>query len=107
MYTSSNGERRIRVHTICVPISANLSEIMLSADVQCIIGLLTKMAVDRSLVSNLSDARDAFINATVDIIGAFRLAQNLPASGGLLLPSNLALFPLYILALLKQVSISK
>jgi hypothetical protein len=62
------------------------------------------MAVDRSLSSNLSDARDAFINATVDVFSAFKLAQNLPSgASGLIAPQNLALFPLYILALLKQV----
>lgn len=104
LYTSSNGERRIRVHTLCIPVSASLSEILHSADVQCIIGLLTKMAVDRSLSSNLSDARDAFINATVDILGAFKLAQNLPSSSsGLVAPTNLSLLPLYVLALLKHV----
>uniref|UniRef100_A0A336LPL5 CSON000209 protein n=1 Tax=Culicoides sonorensis TaxID=179676 RepID=A0A336LPL5_CULSO len=104
LYTSSNGERRIRVHTLCIPVSASLSEIMHAADVQCIIGLLSKMAVDRSLSSNLSDARDAFINATVDVLGAYKLAQNLPSSGGLLAPTNLALFPLYILAMLKHIA---
>lgn len=107
LYTSSNGERRIRVHTLCIPVSASLTEIFHSADVQCIIGLLTKMAVDRSLSSNLSDARDAFINATVDILGAFKLAQNLPtASSGLIAPINLSLLPLYVLSLLKHVSSS-
>lgn len=104
LYTSSNGERRIRVHTLCVPVSASLSDIMQSADVQCIIGLLSKMAVDRSLSSNLSDARDAFLNATVDVLGAYKMAQNLPSAGGLLAPTNLSLFPLYVLGLLKHVS---
>lgn len=105
LYTSSKAERRIRVHTICLPVTESLSEVLQSADQQCIIGLLSKMAVDRSLSSNLSDARDAFINATVDIFAAFKMAQNLPSgASGLIAPTNLSLFPLYILALLKQVS---
>lgn len=37
------GERRIRVHTLCLPIGSNLPDILHSADQQCIIGLLTKM----------------------------------------------------------------
>lgn len=107
LYTSSNGERRIRVHTLCVPVSASLSDIIYGADIQCIIGLLTKMAVDRSVASSLTDARDAFINAAVDVISAYRMAQNLPAGGGsgLMISTNLALLPLYILALLKHVSV--
>ncbi|CRL08520.1 CLUMA_CG021275, isoform A [Clunio marinus] len=103
LYTSSKAERRIRVHTICLPVTESLSEVMHSADQQCIVGLLSKMAVDRSLSSNLSDARDAFINATVDVFTAFKIAQNLPSgASGLVAPQNLALFPLYILSLLKQ-----
>lgn len=77
---------------------------MHSADQEAIIGLLSKMAVDRSISSNVADAREAFINVTVDILSAFKLAQNLPSGqGGLIAPRNLALLPLYILALLKHV----
>lgn len=103
LYTSSKAERRIRVHTLCIPVTTNLSEVMHSADSQCIIGLLAKMGVDRSLSSSLSDARDAFINAIVDIFSAFKVAQNLPQnSGTIVAPDNLSLLPLYTLALLKN-----
>ena len=105
LYTSSKAERRIRVHTICMPVTESLTEVMHSADQQCIVGLLSKMAVDRSLSSNLNDARDAFINATVDVFSAFKLVQNLPSgASGIVAPQNLGLLPMYILALLKQVS---
>ncbi|XP_058054708.1 protein transport protein Sec24A [Anopheles bellator] len=103
LYTSSKAERRIRVHTLCIPVTASLMEVMYSADVQCIVGLLSKMAVDRSLSSSLSDARDAFINATVDIFSAFKIAQNLPQNSNIIVaPENLGLLPLYVLALLKH-----
>ncbi|KAJ8687154.1 hypothetical protein QAD02_022948 [Eretmocerus hayati] len=101
LYTSSKGERRIRVHTLCLPISTNLSDIIYSADQQCIIGLLSKMAVDRSLQSSLSDAREALINAAVDALSSFKLLQSYPGSG-LMAPQNLKLLPLYIIALLKS-----
>ncbi|XP_013098692.2 protein transport protein Sec24A [Stomoxys calcitrans] len=104
LYTNSEGERRIRVHTMCLPVTASLPEVMHAADTEAIIGLLSKMAVDRSITSNISDAREAFINATVDILNAFKIAQNLPSgqSGQLIAPRSLALMPLYILALLKH-----
>lgn len=106
LYTNSEGERRIRVHTMCLPVTASLPEVMHAADTEAIIGLLSKMAVDRSLTSNVADAREAFINATVDIFNAFKIAQNLPSgqSGQLIAPRSLALMPLYISALLKHVS---
>lgn len=105
LYTSSQGERRIRVHTLCLPVTASLTDVMHSADQQAIIGLISKMAVDRSLHSNINDARDAFINASVDVFSAFRVAQNLPngaGSGQLIVPKNLSLLPLYMMALLKH-----
>lgn len=104
LYTSSKGERRIRVHTLCLPVTTSLTDVMYSADVQCIIGLLSKMAVDRSLQTSVTDARDAFINATVDVMSAFRLVMNMPqgTSGQLMMPQNLSLMALYILALLKH-----
>lgn len=103
LYTSSKGERRIRVHTLCLPVTNSLTDVIYSADAQAIIGLISKMAVDRSVASSISDARDAFINASCDVFSAFRVAQNLPQTGGqLVAPMNLRLMPLYMLALLKH-----
>ena len=42
LYTSSKGERRIRVHTLCLPTSASVSDIINSADQQAVIGMLAK-----------------------------------------------------------------
>lgn len=66
LYTSSKGERRIRVHTLCLPVVSTLNEVFLGADVQAISGLLANMAVDRSVTASLSDARDALVNAVID-----------------------------------------
>lgn len=54
----------------------------------------------------MSEAKEALINAAVDVLSAHRLAQNLPAgaaSAALHAPACLRLLPLYILALLKRV----
>lgn len=103
LYTSSKGERRIRVHTLCLPVCNNLPDIINSADQQCIIGILSKMAVDRSLQSSLSDARDAFINVAIDILHSYKVSLNMgESSSGLLASHNLKLLPMYILALLKH-----
>ena len=112
---------------MCVPIADNVAEVIKSADQQCIIGLLAKMgvfeifsfnldsdvfnefvillwlAVDRSLSSSITDARDALINACVEVITSYKatLGSNVP---GLVVPGNLRLMPLYVAALLKSVS---
>ncbi|KAK2540872.1 protein transport protein Sec24A [Columba livia] len=102
LYTSSKGERRIRVHTMCLPVVTTLSDVYLGADVQAITGLLANMAVDRSVSATLSDARDALVNAVIDTLSAYRSSVLSIQQPGLMAPFSLRLFPLYVLALLKQ-----
>ena len=42
LYTSSNGERRIRVLTLSVPVSSSLSEVYMGADQRAIVAFLVK-----------------------------------------------------------------
>ncbi|XP_053077113.1 protein transport protein Sec24A isoform X4 [Acinonyx jubatus] len=104
LYTSSKGERRIRVHTLCLPVVSTLNEVFLGADVQAIAGLLANMAVDRSVTASLSDARDALVNAVIDSLSAYRSSVLSNQQPGLMVPFSLRLFPLFVLALLKQKS---
>lgn len=60
-------------------------------------------AVDRSVSATLSDARDALVNAVIDSLAAYRSSVLSIQQPGLTAPFSLRLFPLYILALLKQV----
>ncbi|KAA8586651.1 hypothetical protein FQN60_000487 [Etheostoma spectabile] len=59
-------------------------------------------AVDRSTTASLSDARDAMTNAAIDSLTSFRQSVLTIQQPGLLAPACLRLFPLFILALLKQ-----
>ncbi|KAM4676117.1 protein transport protein Sec24A [Discoglossus pictus] len=102
LYTSSKGERRIRVHTMCLPVVSALSDVYAGADVQAVTGLLANMAVDRSITSSLSDARDALVNAAIDSMSAYRSCVLTAQQPGLLAPHSLRLFPMFVLALLKQ-----
>ncbi|XP_067899807.1 protein transport protein Sec24A isoform X2 [Heterodontus francisci] len=105
LYTSSKGERRIRVHTLCLPVVNSLTDIYAGADVQAVTSLLASMAVDRSVSSSLSDARDALVNAVIDSLSTYRtavLSQQQQQQPGVMAPFSLQLFPLYVLALLKQ-----
>lgn len=101
LYTNSTGERRIRVHTIALPVVSDLIDIMDSADHDAITSLLTKMAVDRSCQASIQDAREALINANIDLISAFRLIHT-PPYPGLFISYHTHLLPLYTLALLKN-----
>lgn len=61
-------------------------------------------AVDRSVTASLSDARDAMTNAAIDSLASYRQSVLTIQQPGLLSPACLRLFPLFILALLKQVN---
>uniref|UniRef100_H3C4F9 SEC24 homolog B, COPII coat complex component n=1 Tax=Tetraodon nigroviridis TaxID=99883 RepID=H3C4F9_TETNG len=102
LYTSSKGKRRIRVHTMCLPVVNQLSDVYAGADVQAVTCLLANMAIDRSISSSLPDARDALLNAVVDLVGAYKSNVSNLQQSGLVLPASMCLFPVYILALLKQ-----
>ncbi|XP_029452417.1 LOW QUALITY PROTEIN: protein transport protein Sec24B [Rhinatrema bivittatum] len=102
LYTSSKGERRIRVHTICLPVVNSLSDVFAGADVQAITCLLANMAVDRSVSSSLPDARDALVNAVIDSLSAYSSTLSNLQQTTVIAPNSLKLFPLFILALLKQ-----
>uniref|UniRef100_A0A8C5H3Y8 Protein transport protein Sec24B-like n=1 Tax=Gouania willdenowi TaxID=441366 RepID=A0A8C5H3Y8_GOUWI len=102
LYTSCKGKRRIRVHTLCLPVVNQLTDVYAGADVQAITCLLANMAIDRSVSSSLSDARDALENAVVDLISAYKSNVSSLQTSGMVVPAGLRLFPLYILALLKQ-----
>ncbi|CAG0920020.1 unnamed protein product [Notodromas monacha] len=103
LYTSSKGERRIRVHTLCLPVSGSLPQLLHSVDQEAVVGLLAKMAVDRTVTASLTDAREAFVNMVVDMLSAFRAAEG---GGGMGLTSapNARLIPVYVLALMKSVA---
>ncbi|KAK6747569.1 hypothetical protein RB195_000642 [Necator americanus] len=107
LYTSSKGDRRIRVHTICLPTTADLAQVYNNFDLKATVSLIAKIGVDRSLTgSALSDSREAIVNAVVDSLGAYQKAMRQGRAGGLLAPrhGHLRLFPLYALAMLKHTS---
>ena len=58
LYTSSRGERRIRVHTLCLPTSASVSEIINGADQAAVVGMLAKFAADRAISDSIADAKE-------------------------------------------------
>ncbi|XP_019639512.1 PREDICTED: protein transport protein Sec24A-like [Branchiostoma belcheri] len=98
----TRGERRIRVHTMALPVSSNITEIYTGADQQAVICLLSRMAVDRSIMSSIRDAREAVINACIDCLAQYRSSVSGQQLGALMAPWSLRLFPMYTLALLKH-----
>jgi len=102
LYTSAKGERRIRVHTLCVPTSASVPDIINSADQQAVIGMLTKFAADRATTDSIADAKEGLVVSCVDTIETYRTHASMSIPTGLLISASLRLMPLYVLASLRS-----
>jgi len=104
LYTTSSGERRIRVFSQCLPVTSNLVDLFKSADNDAVVALTTKVALEKALTGKLSDAREAIVNKCIDILTVYRTDLAPPSNtGSLMLPETLKNFPLYILALVKNI----
>lgn len=68
LYTSQEGERRIRVHTHALQVTSVLSDVINSVDTDAVCNLLAKQALDLSLKSGLDTARMRLQQACIDII---------------------------------------
>jgi protein transport protein SEC24 len=107
LYTSSYGERRIRVHTMAAPVTADLGEMYRSADVGAITSIMSRLAIEKSLVSKLEDARQATQARLVKFLREYRnlFAVQHRTAGRLIFPESLRLLPLYVLAINKSLAI--
>ena len=125
LYTSSEGERRIRVITQAVPVTSLASEVINSVDGDATSALLAKQALDVAMKTNLDNARGKLQQACVDLIRASKEGDKPrrvsgyaapPPMGGQqqggdgsegdskTIPENLKLLPLYTLATMKNVA---
>jgi len=125
LYTSSEGERRIRVVTQAIPVSSLASEIIGSVDADAVSALLAKQALDIGIKTNLDNARNRLQQACVELVRASKegdkprtvsgyaapppMHQPQQQQGGAEsenkpIPENLKLLPLYTLALMKNVA---
>jgi len=120
------GERRIRVHTLSLPVSSNLTEIYSNADQEAIVSLVAKMgkrnffilfkqkeylfyipAADRSTTSSIQEAREGMSNVACDVVKACLSNHLSNRAFSLVVPYSLRLIPLYMLSMIKSVRSKK
>jgi len=103
LYTSSSGQRRIRVHNLVLPITGELSDMYKDADIDATMNLLAKVAVDNIPRKGLTWVKNDVRDRVVRSLSTYR--QVVKQGGGfsqLVLPDSLRLLPLYACALTKQ-----
>ncbi|PHH76443.1 hypothetical protein CDD83_4257 [Cordyceps sp. RAO-2017] len=109
LHTTCNGERRIRVLTLAMPTTSNLSDVYASADQCAITAYFSHKAVERTLSSGLEAARDALQAKLTELLQTFKkeLAGGSMGGGGLQFPANLRGLPVLFLGLIKNVGLRK
>ena len=104
LFTSTNGERKIRVITHALPVVDTLAQVFLGIDQVQLVNFLGYAAADRALMGKLEDARDGLANKCIEILAAYK--HSISTSGGqnsqLMICENMRLFPLLVLGLLKS-----
>jgi len=96
LYTSSDGERRIRVHNLNLPVTQNMSDLYSLLNVPATMNSLLKTAVEQALLTKMMDARSRLQSACVNALRGHRLMNNAP------IPEQSQMLPLYTLAALKS-----
>ena len=105
LFTSSKGDRRIRVHTLALPISSDPQTIYNNLNIDASVSLLAKMAVEKSNSASLGDAREALQYAVIDPLIKYRsdhCLATMKGSGQLAVPVSQRLLPLFVSSLLKS-----
>jgi len=104
LYTTSSGERRIRVHTMELPVTNALASLYEAADVDACVNLMGRVALDTALNTRLLDGAEKLQNACLDLLRAYRslCPPQAKTTNQLLLPDQLKMLPLYVLGLMKS-----
>ena len=104
LYTNALGERRIRVHSISVPVTTAIANVFRHADLDAIVNLSLKQAV--SQIYNRStpeQAQKALTQACMDSMFIYRkFCAASTSAGQLILPEPLKLLPLCTVGLIKH-----
>ncbi|KAG7669812.1 hypothetical protein Ndes2437B_g05999 [Nannochloris sp. 'desiccata'] len=111
LYTSSHGERRIRVHTAAIPVVSDLLDLYKATDCGAVAALLAKTSVERSLSAKLDDVRAQLQQRLAAAMREYRMLHMRgmpgggPPPGSLVLPERLKSLPVLVLGLMKTAAI--
>jgi len=104
LYTTRNGERRVRVHNAAMRASRDHSSIFKGLDCDAIVGTLARMGAGLIYENNSLPSTTAFLSDTlVTSLATYRscCCQN-PSATQLILPEAIRLLPIYMIAMLKN-----
>ncbi|KAJ4717142.1 Protein transport protein Sec24-like [Melia azedarach] len=103
LYTTIDGQRRIRVSTLSLPCTNAIMDLFLSADLDAQLTYFLKLAANEISARPTVKVRLQLTNFCINIAHSYReFCARAPLSGHKAFPETLKLLPLYILALIKS-----
>ncbi|KAL4921867.1 hypothetical protein BDW62DRAFT_97904 [Aspergillus aurantiobrunneus] len=103
LYTSANGQRRVRCINIVAAVNEGGLDTMKFIDQDAVVSIIAKEAAAKTLDKNLKDLRANITEKSVDIFSGYRkVFSGSHPPGQLVLPENLKEFSMFILGLIKS-----
>lgn len=102
LYTTTAGQRRVRVHNLRLIASDSVQSVFRHADVDAIISYLVRTSVQTTITLDVRTVMKDLIDAAIEMLYSYRrhCASN-SSPGQLILPESLKLLPLYLAVILK------
>lgn len=107
LYTSCNGQRRLRILNMALNICTQMADLYKNCDLDTLMNFFGKQSITRLLETNAKQVKDDLISRTANILACYRKNCASPSSAGqLILPELMKLLPLYINCLSKSDAMS-
>ena len=102
LYSALDGTRRVRVHTLALPVTRSLGTVFRGADLESYLSYIARKVSNQLAGRTLVACKDVIVKAIVDTLASYRnYCAASSSSAQLILPESLKLLPLYGLGLMK------
>eukprot|EP01060_Flectonema_neradi_P037772 TRINITY_DN770_c0_g1_i1.p1 TRINITY_DN770_c0_g1~~TRINITY_DN770_c0_g1_i1.p1 ORF type:complete len:1410 (+),score=304.88 TRINITY_DN770_c0_g1_i1:395-4231(+) len=105
LFTNSNRERRIRIHTAMISVGGQYQQIVNNIDALAVAAMLCRQAIDKAFEDKIDSARSTLVDRNQQFLKEYRqqtVVQQGLSNQPLYLPKSLRCLPLYTLGLLKS-----
>ncbi|XP_038625074.1 protein transport protein Sec24D [Tachyglossus aculeatus] len=103
LYTTANGQRRLRIHNTSLNCSSQLADLYKSCETDALINFFAKSAFKAVLNQPLKTVREILVNQTAHMLACYRKHCASPSAvSQLILPDAMKVLPVYMNSLLKN-----
>lgn len=103
LHTTSNGERRVRVHNFSLPVTSLVANVYRYSSLEGSVNFLSKQSASQALSVPIKDIKAALQKRVTRTLATYRkTCASSVAPGQLILPDPFKLLPLFLLSMMKS-----